>query len=81
MALRINGPALRTIRERTGLTTTDLVTHLENDHNIKVGIRHISNLERGAIGASPGLLKAIAAVLKIQQSAILADPQAERISA
>lgn len=77
----INGASLRVIRERSGLSTPAFVQALER-HGIAVGRRHISNIERGTAGASPELVTAMAAVLKIPQAAIIADfSESARVSA
>lgn len=64
----INGPALRTIRERSGVTQTALAT--------AAGIKrsHLSNIEAGRRNASPDIAIAMAKALKVDLPAILADP-------
>lgn len=67
--MRANGAAIRTIRERSGLTVSQLAR--------EIGIQqpHLSNVENGRRQASPEVLLAIARVLKIDLLAILADPE------
>jgi len=64
----INGPALRAIRERSGVSQTALAA--------SAGIKysHLSNIEAGRRNASPALALALAKALKVELPAILADP-------
>ena len=64
----VNGAALRTIRERSGLTQTALAQLVGTDRS------HISNIENGRRNCSDELVIAIARALKIDLPAILADP-------
>lgn len=64
----VNGAALRTIRERSGLTQTALARLVGTDRS------HLSNIENGRRNCSDELVIAIARALKIDLPAILADP-------
>lgn len=68
--MQINPAALRTIRERSGYTVTALAA--------EAGIKqsHLSNIEAGRRKASPEVVKALAAALKIELPAILSAPVA-----
>lgn len=67
-AMHINGEALKAIRERSGLTQSDLAK--------TVGIRqpHLSNIEAGRRAASPDVAQRLAEALRIPVVAILAQP-------
>lgn len=64
----INPVALRTIRQRSGLTVTALAE--------AAGIRqaHLSNIESGRRRPSPELALALAEALQVPLMAILASP-------
>ncbi len=64
----VNGAALRTIRERSGLSQTALARAVGTDRS------HLSNIENGRRNCSEKLVIAIAEALKIDLPAILADP-------
>ncbi len=64
----INGPALKAIRERSGLTQTALASAAGTNRS------HLSNIESGRRKASAGLCIALARALKVELPAILADP-------
>lgn len=66
--MQINPSALRTIRERTGLSVTALAS--------AAGIKqsHLSNIEAGRRKASPEVVKALAGALKVDMAAILTSP-------
>ena len=66
---RINGAALRVIRERSGLSIGQL--------SILAGVHktHVSRLERGMRGASPETALAIARALKCPVVALLGGEQ------
>ena len=68
--MEINPAALRTIRERSGMTVTALAE--------SAGVRqaHLSNIEAGRRKASPELVVALAQALKVELPAILKDPEA-----
>lgn len=64
----LNPTALRVIRERSGLSVTDLAT--------RSGIKqpHLSNIEAGRRQASAAVCVALAKALKVDLPAILGDP-------
>ena len=64
----INGPALRTIRERSGVTQTALAAAAGTDRS------HLSNIEAGRRNCSDELCLALAKALKVDLPAILSDP-------
>jgi transcriptional regulator with XRE-family HTH domain len=68
--MKINGAALRVIRQRSGMTVTSLAD--------AVGIKqsHLSNIEAGRRNASEDVIVGLAAALKCELPAILRDPQA-----
>ena len=66
--MQINPAALRTIRERSGIS----VTALAGMAGIKQA--HLSNIEAGRRKASPEVTKALADALKIDLLAILQSP-------
>lgn len=68
VAVLINGSALRTIRERSGVSQTALAA--------AAGIErpHLSNIEAGRRNASPELALSLAKALKVDLPSILADP-------
>jgi transcriptional regulator with XRE-family HTH domain len=68
--MRIHGPALREIRERSGLSVSALAE--------SAGIRqpHLSNIEAGRRKPSPEVIVALAKALKCDLVCILADPEA-----
>jgi transcriptional regulator with XRE-family HTH domain len=65
MATRINGEALRAIRERTGLTVSELAR--------KGGVSqpHLSNIELGRRGGRPPIIRALADALGVPVGALL----------
>jgi len=69
--MRSNGHAIRAIRERSGLTATQLAE--------MVGVTRpfISNIELNNRDGSPEVIKAIAAALKVPLTAILYDAPSE----
>jgi transcriptional regulator with XRE-family HTH domain len=69
--VNLNGPALRIIRERSGLSITALADLAGVERST------ISNIEAGRRTASPELAVSIAKALKVDLPAILADPCAE----
>lgn len=69
---RINGPALRVIRERSGLSVADLVNAVR-EQGIDVHPDHIRNIELGHKQPSPKLFDAIAAALKVAKIVLIAD--------
>lgn len=77
---RINGTALRVIRERSDLSVRDLVEAIREE-GIDVHADHLRNIELGHKQPSPKLLGAIAAALKVPRVALLASPDSSRRSA
>lgn len=65
--MRINGPALRVIRERSGMTITRLAEATGIDRS------HLSHIEAGRVQASPENVLTIARALKVELPAILAE--------
>jgi transcriptional regulator with XRE-family HTH domain len=76
-----NGPAIRALRKRSGLSVRDLCSLLEEQEGLTVHPNHIRNVETNARGASEGLIAAIARVLKVPTVAILAAPAEAKVSA
>lgn len=75
--MRINGAALRAIRERSGLTITALA------QGVGISQPHLSNVELGRRTLASRVAVQIAAELRVPLAAILADPDTrsrERIS-
>lgn len=73
-ATRINGQALRIIRERSGVTVADLVEAVREE-GLDVHPDHLRNIELGHKQPSPKLLTAIARGLKVPVVALLVDPE------
>ncbi len=71
MATRINGPALRAIRERSGLTQSEL----SRVSGVSQG--RISSMESGSPNVRPGMVQTLAEALRVPTVALLADPPAE----
>lgn len=61
----INGPAIRAARYASGLSVQELAA------NVKASRNHISNIEHGRKGASPRLLKQIAAALGVDANTLV----------
>ncbi len=68
VAVLINGSALRTIRERSGLSQTALAAAAGTDRS------HLSNIESGRRNCSDELCVALAKALKVDLPSILSDP-------
>ena len=68
--MKVNGAALRAIRQRSGVTVTSLAE--------SVGIKqsHLSNIEAGRRNASEDVIVSLAQSLKVELPAILCDPEA-----
>lgn len=66
--MQINAAALKALRERTGLS----VTELADQTSIKRS--HLSNLEAGRRSASEATIVDLAKVLKVPVTAIICDP-------
>jgi len=67
----VNGTAIRVIRERTGLTVADVVGGLAAN-GLDVHADHLRNIELGHKQPSPKLLAALASVLHVPQTALMA---------
>lgn len=63
--VRINGAALRDLREARGLTIADLA------RKVGVGHPHLSRVERGINQASPALIRHLAEVLHVDVLSLL----------
>lgn len=61
---RVNGQAVRAIRDALGISQADLARRVE------VSKAHISQLEAGKNGASPGVTRRIAEALNTSYEAI-----------
>lgn len=66
--MRVNGAALREIRERSGVSVTDLATAAEIKQS------HLSNIEAGRRNASDDVIVKLARELKVPLPAIIACP-------
>lgn len=75
---RVNGAALRVIRERSGLSVKELVEAVREE-GIDVHEDHVRNIELGHKQPSPKLLGAIASALKVTRVALLASPDPEPV--
>lgn len=67
--MRCNPSALRTIRERSGLSISALA------REAGISQPHLTNIEKGDRQASPDVLVKLATALKVELTAILADPE------
>lgn len=76
---KVNGAALRVIRERSDMSVADLVAALAT-FDIKVHADHIRNIELGYKQPSPNLLGGIARALKIPKIVLIADPEPEKVA-
>lgn len=65
----LNGSALQAIRERTGLTQTELATLTG------VSQGRISELEAGQLNVRPGTIKALAEALDVPLAALMVNAQ------
>lgn len=65
--MRSNGHAIKAIRERSGLTVTELAEKTGSSRPF------IANIEANRRDGSPRVIKAIAAALKVPLTAILYD--------
>ncbi|WHT20946.1 helix-turn-helix transcriptional regulator [Crossiella sp. CA-258035] len=71
-----NGPAIRAIRELSGLSIKETADLLASA-GIPVTADHLSNVELGRKGASPALVRGLADVLKVPYVALVtATPDA-----
>jgi transcriptional regulator with XRE-family HTH domain len=69
--VRINGAAVRVIRERSGLSITALAAQIAEEHALRVHPGTITHIELGQRNASPRLLDAIASTLRCPKLAII----------
>lgn len=79
---KVNGPALRVIRERSDMSVADVVAALAAD-GIKAHADHIRNIELGYKQPSAKLLGGLARALKVNKIVLLCDPDdtTDRMSA
>lgn len=66
--MHLNRHALRVIRERSGLSLSELA------RAAGISQPHLSNIERGRRGPSPDTVRRLARELKVPVVALLADP-------
>lgn len=71
----VNGPAIRVIRERSGMSITDVIEALTADGR-PIHPDYLRNIELGNKQPSAHLAAAIARALRAPYPAILADPTA-----
>lgn len=74
-----NGPAIRAIRKRSGLSVRTMCDLLKEQEGITIHPNSWRNVETNARGASEELVTATARVLKVPTVAILRAP--EQVSA
>ncbi|MFI7073645.1 helix-turn-helix domain-containing protein [Micromonospora sediminicola] len=72
---KVNGAAIRVIRERTEMSIADVVERLAAE-GIKAHPDYLRNIELGYKQPSPELLGGLARALACPKRAILADPDA-----
>lgn len=72
---KVNPETLRAMRVLAGFSVAAFATELATTPG------HISNIEAGRRGASPALIKQMAAVLKVPVAALLTNPESTRVSA
>jgi len=68
--MTINPVALRVIRERSGLTQSELARRTD------LSQPHLANIEAGRRRASPATVKALAEALKVPVTALVCGPEA-----
>lgn len=73
MTAKVNGPAVRAIRERSGLSVRDVVALLKEQCGYTVHEDHLRNVETGARRGSQKLAAGLAKVLKVPTVAILSE--------
>lgn len=66
--MKVNGHALRAIRERSGMSVSELARRAGTSQP------HLSNIERGRRSGSPALVCQLAEILKVPVLALLGDP-------
>jgi transcriptional regulator with XRE-family HTH domain len=71
---RVNGAALRTIRERTPLTVAELADQI-TAAGVRVSRDHLYNIELGHKDGSMSLAVAASRVLMVPVTALLREPQ------
>lgn len=80
-AERINHEALRTIRQRSDFDTlTSFAKALRDEEGVDVDPDHLSNIELGRKNPSPSLLSAMARVLRVTRTTLLAHPEPEHVA-
>lgn len=72
--MEINPDALRTIRERSGLTVTALAEMAGTKQ------AHLSNIEAGRRQASPALIGALAEALRAPLTSIIKVPPSSKVA-
>lgn len=65
--MRTNGAAIAAIRERSGLSKSQLAAAAKLDRT------HLHRIESGERNGTPGQIKAIAAALQVPLTAIIAE--------
>ncbi len=68
--MKANGQAIQAIRERSGLTKTQLADAAGIDRT------HLHRIETGERNGTPAQITAVAGALKVPLTAIICDPQA-----
>lgn len=69
--MQVNPHALRVIRERSGLSVSELA------RTAGLSQPHLSNIETGKRQASPAALRQLADALRVPLLALIADPDSE----
>jgi transcriptional regulator with XRE-family HTH domain len=77
---KVNGAAIRVIRERSDLSVSDVVTAMGAE-GIDIHADHLRNIELGYRQPSPKVLGALARALRVPKVAILAAVSDEQASA
>jgi len=72
-SIKVDGSALRVIRERSELSIADVVEAIR-EQGIDVHPDHLRNIELGYRQASPKLLGALAGALKVAKIELIQDP-------
>ena len=70
-----NGAAIKALRERSGISSGAMIERLRTEQHVKLHVDSLGKIERGARNTSPEIAKAIAGVLRVDMSAILAAPK------
>lgn len=72
---RVNGAAIRVIRERSDMTVADVVEAMKAT-GVEIHPDHLRNIELGNRQPSPKLLGALAVALRVPKVALLAEEKA-----